>query len=160
MKHIAKGLLVAVLLVAITAPSAHAVSAYATWWKMSDDDAFGITVRHRQNITPLFALDGRVGWMNFSRGDVTTVPLELTALVKLGIFYGGPGLGYYFFSGDTALKDSFGYHLIGGVGLTLGPLGVYGEAKYGILKPDFDIPGGSEADLDHFGLHGGVVLGF
>lgn len=161
MKHIAMGLIMTAALLALTAPAANALSVYGTWWKTSDDDAFGVTLQHRQNLTPLFSLDGRVGWLTFSDTKADIFPLELAALAKLGIFYAGPGVGYYVFSGDADLDNDFGYFLLGGVRLGLGALGVYGEAKYGFLKTDFNFPGGgsAEADLDYFALHAGVFIG-
>ena len=141
------------------APRAHAISAYGTWWNSNGENGFGITLRHRQNITPLFAIDGRAGWVGFSNFNV--FPLEATGLVTLGIFYGGPGIGYYFYTGDVDLKSSVGYHGILGASIGLGGLGVYGEAKWGYLRPEYDSGPrqGQELNLDHFAFHAGVVIG-
>ena len=161
MKRILTSLILTAVVLALTAPAAYALSMYGTWWKTSDDNAFGVTLQHRQNLTPLFALDGRVGWLAFSDTKADIFPLELAGLVRLGIFYAGPGVGYYIFTGDADLDNKLGYFLLGGVRVGLGAVGVYGEAKYGFLKTDVNFPGGgsAEVDLDHFGLHAGVFIG-
>ena len=57
---------------------------------------------------------------------------------------------------------SVGYHGIAGANLGLGPIGVFGEAKWGYLRPEYDSGPlkGRELNLDHFALHAGVVVGF
>jgi hypothetical protein len=161
MKNIGKGLLAAALIIAIAAPAANALGAYATWWNTSGgDNGFGIGLRHRTPITPLFAIDARAAWVKFSDADFDMFPLEATGLVTLGLFYGGVGAGYYFFSGDTKIKSDFGWHILAGGELGVGPVGVFGEARWGMLSPKLDIPGEPEVDLDQLSLSAGVRLGF
>lgn len=105
MKRIS-GILVVLALMLVVAPRAQALSVYGSYWRAYDrnKNGFRILLRHRQSITPLFALDGRACWVGFDGFNV--YPLELTGVARLGIFYGGPGVGYYISDGEIRLDSS------------------------------------------------------
>jgi hypothetical protein len=161
MKRTVIASLVALALVGSLTPSAHALSAYAIWWSPDkvDDDGFGIGMRHKASFTPLIGIDARISYVSFSDADTGIIPLEATGFLKFGMLYGGVGLGYYFFTGDSALEDAFGWYVLGGVDIGIGALSVFGELKWQMLEPDSELPGGSPISFDTLGVHLGVNFG-
>jgi hypothetical protein len=121
-----------------------------------DDDGWGIGIKKEKNFTPLFSLDGRLSYTSFPNLEIWSP--EITALAHLGMFYGGVGAGYYFFTGDVELKDELSSYLLAGVGFGLGGLGVFGELKWQFLQPDFDNSLGGNANLDGLVLHAGATF--
>jgi hypothetical protein len=150
-----------VALIGLAAPSAHAVGVYGIWWMPdnSDDDGWGAGIKDTRQFTPLLSLDGRVSYVSFSTPDAGIIPLEATALVHLAMWYGGIGVGYYFFTGDAAIEDSFGWYLMLGLEIALGGTGVFGEVKWQALEPDLDIPSGGSADFESVAIHVGASFG-
>ncbi len=161
MKRIVFAMLIAAAFVGMSTPNAHALGIYGIWWMpdKSDDDGWGAGVKDVKHFSPLLAIDGRVSYVNFSSPDAGVVPLEMTALVSLGVWYGGIGAGYYFMTGDAALDNTFGYYFLAGLELGLGGTNIFGEVKWQKLSPDFDLPGGGSADFDALVIHAGVSIG-
>lgn len=161
MKKLLAVSLVFVALFALAAPSAHAVGVYGIWWMPddSDDDGWGAGIKDVRQFTPLLSLDGRVSYVSFSTPDAAIVPLEVTALAHLAMWYGGIGVGYYFFTGDAPLEDSFGWYLMLGLEIGLGKWGVFGEVKWQALDPDLDLPAGGSTNFDSLVIHAGANFG-
>lgn len=151
-----------VALLGIAAPSAHALGVYGIWWMPddSDDDGYGIGIKDKRSFTPLLAVDGRVSYVSFSEPDAGLIPLEMTGMVSLGVWYAGVGAGYYFVTGDNAVKDTFGYYFLAGLELGLGGTSVFGEVKWQALTPEIDIPNGGDVNLDALVIHAGATFGF
>lgn len=171
--------LFAVALLGTTVENAHAIGVYGTWWNMNDanDDGFGFGIRQPIKIVPIFSIDTRAAYVNFSDGNV--YPLEAVAIVSFGLVYGGVGVGYYIFDVDAAelvvpagpsnvnadIKDSFGWHVLAGVNVGLSKLSVFGEVKWTQLEADYknidpnfnDVP--TSLDAAGMGFNIGVLLG-
>ncbi len=158
MKKLVCCLFIAALSATMIAPRAHALGAYGIFSKPDegDDDGWGIGIKKEKSFTPLFSIDGRLSYTSFSNLEIWAP--EVTALAHLGMFYGGVGAGYYFFTGDVQLKDKVGTYLLAGVGFGLGGLGVFGELKYQFLEPDIDSSFGGSADLNGVVLHAGATF--
>ena len=161
MKKILACAFVAMLCVAWAAPSAHALGVYGIWWMPndSDDDGWGIGIKDTRKFTPLLSVDGRLGWVSFSTPDADIIPLEATALVHLAMWYGGLGAGYYFFTGDAPIDDSWGWYALLGLEIALGKTGVFGEVKWQFLDPDIGAGSGLSADFDSVVIHAGATFG-
>ena len=94
-------------------------------------------------------------------------PIEVIGLVTLGIFYGGLGVGYYFFdaSNDTfEVKDSAGWNVVAGATLGLSKLSIFGEVKWTEIEPDIEAIEGNvnvpnSLDAAGVGFNLGVMLG-
>jgi hypothetical protein len=159
----------AVLLLGAATPSAHAIGVMASWWNIDKEntDGFGFGLRQEVPITPLFALHTDASWLKFSKNgnDTNVFPLEASAVARLGLFYGGLGLGYYIFDTDgTSIDNNFGWFAKAGVHVGLAKVGVFGEIKYTKLSADFkDVKPGSglptSLDADGVGFNVGVMLG-
>jgi len=147
-----------VTLVSFT-PNANAIGVFASWWDGNDaDTGFGLGANHKIQIIPLIGADVRLSWINFDGGgggSLNAFPLEAAAYAKLGLFYGGLGLGYYFFDNDV--DNALGGFIYGGVEIALADLGVFGELKYTLVKPEV---AGFEVDVSGIGINIGVVLPF
>ena len=145
--------------------SADAVGVFAQWQDANDmDSGFGFGVKHKFQIIPVIAIEARASWLHYdgSKGFATTdlFPLEAVGRAKLGLFYGGIGLGYYIATGDPlALKNSLGYSFLAGAEFTLFGLGAFAEGRYLLLEPDEKNIGGTR-DMGGFGVNVGVVLPF
>ncbi len=161
MRRIIVASLFFVALLGFAAPSAHAVGVYGIWWMPddSDDDGWGVGIKDVRQFTPLLSLDGRVSYVAFDTPDAGIIPLEVTALAHLAMWYGGIGAGYYFFTGDAPLEDSFGWYLMLGLEIALGSTGVFGEVKWQALSPDLDIPSGGDTNFDSVAIHVGATFG-
>ena len=158
MKNVLVCAALAAIGLSLAAPSAHAVSAYGIWWMPSegDDDGWGFGAKEKRGFTPLLSYDLRASYVSFSSPDAGIIPLEGTIMANFGMLYGGIGGGYYFFTGDNSLDDTFGWYLLVGLELLPGPVSVFGEAKW--QKLESDIGGGAKADLNAFVLHAGVTM--
>ena len=144
------------LITAGSVTPAKAVNIFAQWQDTKDlDSGFGLGVGHKFQIIPIVSVEGRISYLRFDKNSVglNMFPFEALGRAKLGLFYGGVGLGYYFFSGDFKPDNSFGGFIAGGIEFTLFGLGAYGELRYLLLEPD----GGN---LNGFGAGLGVVLPF
>ena len=162
--------LLAMVTLGTAVPRAHALGVFASWWNMNDAnaDGFGFGIRQKFKLAPMFALDMRTSYVNFSDSDLKVFPLEATGLVNISMFYGGLGLGYYIFDqgGDEfSIENNFGWYLVGGVEIGAGPVGVFGEIKWTSLSADFSdvdpslsgIP--SSLNADGIGFTAGVTFG-
>lgn len=149
-------------LVGTVAHEAHAIGVYGIWWMPREDsidaDGLGIGLKEKRSLSPLFSLDGRISYINFSDIDTNIIPIEFTACLKLGMLYAGLGAGYYFLTGDSGLEDSTNWYALAGIDLGIGDISVFGEIKWQFLEPDFETGGGS-ADLESLALHLGATLG-
>ncbi len=150
-----------VALVGMTAPSAHALGVYGIWWMPddTDDDGWGVGIKDSKSFSPLLSLDGRVSYVDFSTPDSAVIPLEATLLAHLAMWYGGIGVGYYFFTGDAPIEDSFGWYLMLGLEIALGGTGIFGEVKWQALDPDLDLPSGGSTNFDSIVIHAGASFG-
>jgi hypothetical protein len=159
MKKLLFVMLIAMACLGASTQDANAVGVYGIWWMPddSDDDGWGIGIKDRKNFTPLVAIDMRISYVGFSSADI--IPIEATGLVKLGMLYGGVGVGYYIFTGDNDLSSTIGWYLMAGIELLPGPVQVFGEVKWQSLQPDLDIPAGGDVNLDAIVLHAGVAMG-
>lgn len=160
--------LAAMLSLGAIAPSAHAIGVMASWWNIDDanDDGFGLGLRSKTQIVPMFAFDTRASWIKFSDADLQVFPIEATGLLKLGMLYAGIGAGYYIFDADQGdLDNNFGWYLVGGIDIGVGSFGVFGEVKWTKLSTDIkdvdpdlgDVP--TELDADGIGFNLGVMFG-
>lgn len=169
MKKICIAAMVTILALTALTPSAHAMGLMASWWNMdqSNDDGFGFGIVNKFNITPLFAFDTRASWIKFNDSKTDVFPIEATAMVNIALVYGGVGVGYYIFNTDGALSldNNFGWYVLGGAHLGLGPVGVFGEIKWTSLSADVsgidpsikDVP--TSLDADGIGFNLGVTFG-
>jgi len=159
--------LVALALVGAAAPSARAVGLYASWWNIdqSNDDGFGFGLRQPVPITKLIAINTDATWVKFGDSDTNVFPLEVSGVAKLGLFYGGLGVGYYIFDASEGdVDNNFGWFAVGGIEVALHKTGIFGEFKYRKLSADIkDVKPGSgfptSVDADGMGFDVGVILG-
>ncbi len=156
MKRILVGALVLAALVGLAAPNAHAVGIYGIWWMPDDvdDDGYGIGIKDKKNFTSLVSMDVRVSYIFNDEADI--FPIEATGLVKLGMLYGGLGVGYYIFTGDNNLNSAIGWYFLGGIEIAPGPISFFGEVKWQSLDPEID--GNGSVNLDALVIHAGVNL--
>jgi len=164
MKRILLAALIALASLSAFSSGAHANQGiFATWWKLdeSNDDGFGFGFRSKIQVVPLFSFDTRVSWVKFGESDMSVYPIEATGMLKLGMVYAGAGVGYYFFdSNDVDVDNNFGWYAVGGIDLSLGSFGVFGEAKWTSLSTDLsnvNVP--TSLDADGIGFNLGVMFG-
>lgn len=144
---------------------AKAIGGFVQWQSTNDmNSGFGLGLKKKFQIIPIIAIEGRASWMNIDadspRPSLNAFPLEIVGRAKLGLIYGGGGLGYYLFSGDDPRpKSSGGGFVMGGAEFTLLGLGAFAEIRYLFLEPDLKDLRGSR-DLGGFGANVGVVLPF
>ena len=160
-------IIAALLTVALLVPqAASAIGIMGSWWNQDDlKDGYGLGLVHEFGIIPIVSVDARASWLRFSEGgtDVDVYPLEATGRVKLGMFYGGLGVGYYIFNGQNGanVDNDVGGYLLGGVGFGLFGLGAFGELKYTFLDTDVDYGlGKEELKASGIGINVGVTLPF
>lgn len=156
--------LIMILLVVCVLP-AQAIGIFGQWQDSKDaDSGYGLGLKHEFSIIPIISMDVRASWLRYSgndgEGDLDMFPLEAFGRAKLGLFYGGVGIGYYIFSGDYSPKNSLGGFAAAGVEITLLGLGVFGELRYLWLEPDLDSSIGGSADMSGVGANIGVILPF
>jgi len=154
-------LIVVLAVVTSMAGEAKCLGIFGSYWNGEDiDNGYGLGVKHKFQIIPIFAIDARASWLSFSDDpvDLNMYPLEATALAKLGMFYGGVGAGYYIFDGkDVDLDNAAGGFILAGIEIALGGLGVFGELKYTWVESKV---GDATVDASGAGVNVGVLLGF
>jgi Outer membrane protein beta-barrel domain len=171
MKRLIIAVMVAIMGLSAMAPSAHAIGLMASWWQIdkTNDDGFGFGMQQKFNITPLFSFDTRASWIKFNDSKTSVFPIEATGMVNIALLYAGVGVGYYVFNVDNAqnygLDNNFGWYVLGGAHIGLGPCGVFGEIKWTSLSADVngvdpkiqDVPTSIKAD--GIGFNVGVSFG-
>jgi hypothetical protein len=138
MKRIGVAALVTLLVLGAVTTGARANhGVFATWWDANDtkDNGLGIGFRSKVPIAPLVSFDTRISWIRFSDDDINLFPMEATGMLKLGMLYGGAGVGYYIFNGAN-LKNSFGWYALGGIDIGVKSFGIFAEAKWNSLSAD------------------------
>src|SRR5512140_1527491 len=166
MKRCCISALVALAVLAAVTPPAHAIGVFGSWWNIdkSKDDGFGFGLRQEIPLTPLFAIDTSASWLKFKDSETNVFPLEGSAVVRLGLLYGGLGVGYYIFDAKQGTIDNnFGWFGVLGAHIGLAKVGVFGELKYTKLSADIkDVKPGSgfptSVDADGMGFNVGVML--
>jgi len=150
--------MVAATLVVAHAPGASAIGVFGSYWDGKDPDAgYGLGLIHKFGIVPIVSVDVRASWVDFG-DDVSVIPLEATARAKLGLFFGGLGIGYYIFDASAGGADAD--NAVGGygvLGIEFSPLGIggFGELKYTIVETDV---GPAKLDAEGIGVNVGVVF--
>ena len=134
MKRILVGALVLTALVGLAAPNAHAVGIYGirTMSDDYDDDAYGIGIKDKKDFTRMLSMDMRVSYVFNEDADI--IPIEATGLVKLGMLYGGVGVGYYIFTGDNNLNSAIGWYFLAGIEIMPGPVTFFGGSEVAIAR--------------------------
>ena len=153
--------LVLVLLVTIAcAIPAHAIGIFGQWQDSDGESGYGLGLKHEFSIIPIISIEARASWLRYSNdvADLDMFPLEAFGKAKLGMFYGGVGLGYYIMSGDYAPKNTAGGFAALGIEFTLGGLGAFGEVRYLYLEPDMEA--GGTVEMSGVGANVGVILPF
>ncbi len=149
------------LTTAFTLP-ANAIGIFGQWQDSNDvDSGYGLGLKHQFGIIPIISIDARASWLRYSGDEDANLdmfPLEVFGRVKLAMFYGGVGLGYYIMSGDFAPNSSPGGFAALGIDISLASLGVFGEVRYLYLEPDLDV--GGSVDMSGVGANIGVTLPF
>jgi len=156
--------LAAFLVTGFTGP-AHALGGYAVWQSAEDiDDAFGLGLKHQFKIVPIIGIEARATWLGYGDNDfgggdasLNAFPLEAFGRAKLGLFYGGIGIGWTFFGGGDPKPDSAFTSLIAaGAEFTLLGLGGFAELGYRFLEPEVS---GVKVDLNGVAANVGVIIG-
>ena len=145
-----------------TAP-VHAIGVFGQWQDSKDaNSGYGLGLKHEFGIIPMIGIEARASWLRYSEENsdenMDVFPLEAFGKVKLGMFYGGIGLGYYIMSGDYSPDSSLGGFAALGIDFGLGGLGVFGEVRYLYLEPDVET--GGSVDMSGIGANLGVTLPF
>lgn len=147
----------AVLMVAWVTP-AHALAPFVQFQDSKDaGSGYGFGLKHTfLGIVPIVGFDLRASWLHYGDeknglSSFETFPLEVAATAKLGIFYGGLGVGYYLNSGDIKPDDEVGGFAAAGAGFKLLGLGAFAELRYLLLEP-------GNGDMSGFGANVGVTL--
>lgn len=84
------------------------------------------------------SLDTRASYFRFDDADLNVIPLEVGALVGLGVLYGEIGGGYYIMDADYDVQNNWGWYALAGVTLGKGAKGLFGELKWTSLTSDID----------------------
>ena len=89
------------------------------------------------------SLDTRASYVRFTDesaldNDLDVVPIEIGALVSLGVLYAEIGGGYYFLNADIELENAWGWFALAGVMLGKGTKGLFGEIMWRDLTSDFE----------------------
>ena len=152
-----------VLAFLVVAAPAGALGAFAHWQNSEDmDSGFGFGVKHKFQIVPVLSAEARAAWIGYgSKGSLASLnmyPLEAIAKAKLGLLYGGAGVGWYPFSGDLSPKASVGGTILAGGEFTLFGLGAFAEGRYLFLEADEDDSIGTKRKMDGFGASLGVII--
>lgn len=166
MKHICTVAVIATLILGTLAPKASATQGiFGTWWHPQDTngDGYGIGFRSQVRVSPFVSFDTRASWVHFSEEKFNVIPLEATAMVKLGMVYVGGGGGYYFFDSNDKvdLSNNFGWFAVAGIDVPAGPVGIFGEVKWLDLSTDAHVAGEDPTTLkaDGLGFNLGVMFG-
>ena len=140
------------------ASPAGAIGVFGQWQDTKDaDSGYGLGIKQDFSIVPVFSVEARASWLMFSDDawdeDLNMFPLEAFGRAKLGMFYGGIGVGYYIMSGADWLKNSVGGFGAVGIELGLGGLNAFGEVRYLYLEPEYD---GIDGNADMSGIGAGA----
>jgi hypothetical protein len=141
----------------LASPGAHAAGIYGIIWTPKPDgatDGYGGALRFDSHISPMLTLDTRFGYVTFpdEANDLSIMPFEFTVRTRIGtMLYGGIGVGYYRFGGNTDIDGEWGWYLLGGISIPMGRREVFGEFKW----QNLDSSGG---DLESYVFHLGVGL--
>ena len=154
----------ALVLTVLLASPAGAIGVFAQWQDTKDaDSGYGLGIRNSFSIVPVFSVEARLSWLRFSddtwNDDLNMFPLEAFGRAKLGMFYGGVGVGYYIMSGAEWIKNSLGGFGAVGMEIGLGSLNAFGELRYLYLEPEYDGVEGN-ADMSGIGAGAGVTIPF
>lgn len=84
------------------------------------------------------SLDTRASYFRFEDADLNVIPLEVGALVGLGVLYGSIGGGYYIMNADYDVQNNWGWYALAGVMIGRGTKGLFGEVKWTSLTSDID----------------------
>ena len=153
-----------VLFVLPSVYAAGGIGAFGSWWDSKDYGAlYGGGARLGFEIFSGIALEARVSYLTSESQDdvvegrdVSTdmelVPLEALVTWTLDVSeaikpYIGAGAGYYLknvdwkssasdIRDDAEDKDSVGYFALAGLDVSLGPVILFGEAKYNLIQED------------------------
>jgi len=156
---------VAAAIVGSLAPQAHSIGAFFSYWNGEDtDNGYGLGLNHQIKIIPIIQGELRASWLSFGDDDpgMNLYPLEGLVRVKLAMFYLGLGAGYYIFSGSDDVKwdNAWGAFGVGGIGITLAKIGVFGELKYTWVETKITEPVEADVDGSGIGVNVGVTFGW
>ena len=88
------------------------------------------------------SLDTRASFVRFSDDDLdvdlNVIPIEIGAMVGLGVLYAELGGGYYFMDGDPGVENAWGWFALAGVMLGKGTKGLFGEVIWRDLTSDLE----------------------
>ena len=160
----------AVLLLSVGTAQA-ALSVYTEYIDGNDmGSGYGFGLSTGFSLMKILDLGLRAGYVEFDAGNTTMVPVEATLTAGLPFIlgtrvYGGLGAGYYMFPSGIDLSDEFGYFPLVGAGFSIGPVGVFAEARWLVLQADLNsasdaLPNTTTADIDSVGISMGVTLKF
>lgn len=158
------GLALTLFLASAFAMPANAIGIYGQWQDSKDVDAggYGLGLKHEFGIIPLVGIEARASWLRYSDDDsdanLDMYPLEAFGKLKLGMFYGGLGIGYYIMSGDYAPESTVGGFAAVGIDISLLGLGFFGEVRYLLLEPEYEDGFGGAVDMSGVGANIGVTL--
>ncbi len=153
-------LALALILAATMTSPANAIGLFGQWQDSDGEAGYGLGIKHEFGIIPIIGIEARASWLGYDANDssINMYPLEAFGKVKLGMFYGGIGLGYYIMSGDYAPDNAPGGFAALGIDFGLGGLGVFGEVRYLYLEPEFE--SGVSVEMSGVGANIGVNLPF
>jgi len=136
---------------------ARAIGFHISYWEADDfETGIGAGIKHKFGLVPPISIDVRASYYRFNDSDLNLYPLEAAGRLKLGLFYGGLGVGYYIFTHkDVSASNSFGTFLI--VGLEFAPmgLGAFAEAKWTFVDAEI---GGVTGNADGYGINLGMLF--
>lgn len=148
---------VTAVIVCVSTRPAHALAPFVQYQDTEDAGAaYGLGLKHALlGPIPIVGFELRASWLHFADEKLVSgfemFPLEVAGTLKLGIFYGAVGVGYYVSTGDFKPDNSVGEFVAGGITFGLGGLGAFAEARYLFLEP-------GAAKLNGIGVNAGVTL--
>jgi hypothetical protein len=134
-------------------------------------DAYGGGAMLRLGIFDWLAVDGRASYLDLSDSDISIVPLEAAASLRLPLLdktlvpYAGVGVGYYLYddSDVVEVEDGVGFFPMVGLEFRFGEdkqWAIFGEARWLFLQTDIDAAEDELEDLDDEDIDGlGVNVG-
>ena len=176
-------LVLATLFLATSAHASGGAGAFGSWWDSKDYGAlYGGGARLGFEIFSGIALEARASYLSNDLIDdndpaMAVIPLEGAVTWTLDVSesikpYIGAGAGYYMKDVDVEqdnfwkdAKDCVGYFALAGLDVELGPVIVFGEAKYNLIGEDDEWQWRSadvkeKYSLDGFGANIGLKVGF